>query len=402
MVSIPSLKTDDVISGQAPPFVSQSGTYYPIDPTRMVDTRGNGIGPAGALQAMGRYTYTIAGNSHVPTGAIAITANVTVTQQTALGWFFLSPEIGTSPGSSTINFPVKDDRANGVTVPLSVAGTVDAWYGAVVGNTAHLIIDVTGYYMADTSGDGYVQFGPKRFLDTRYGTGLTGRFQAGVARTLQIAGVNGLPASGITAITGNLTAVSPSQNGYLYAGPTANSTPSGSTLNFPAGDIRANNLTVKVNSDGTIGIVYIGAYTGGTTDVLLDITGYYTHGSGAQFHPLNPTRILDSRTPTGIAGPIPAQSARTLAVWTVGNVPTGAIAISANLTITQQAMLGYIAVGPTIVPGSPFSNLNYPVADDRANGVIVPLSGTGSIQFWVGQEPGGRAQLILDVNGYFL
>jgi hypothetical protein len=65
-------------------------------------------------------------------------------------------------------------------------------------------------------------------------------------------------------------------------------------------------------------------------------------------------------------------------------------------------MLGYIAVGPAIVPGSPFSNLNYPVADDRANGIIVPLSGTGSIQFWVGQEPGGSAHLILDVNGYFL
>jgi len=101
----------------------------------VVDTRpigtGSGAGPIGTLTARGTYTFQIAGkqingSTPVPSNAIAITANVTVTQQTALGWFFLSPEIGTSPGSSTINFPAGDIRANNFIVPVAADGTIAA------------------------------------------------------------------------------------------------------------------------------------------------------------------------------------------------------------------------------------------------------------------------------------
>ena len=402
MVSVPTLKTDDAISGTIAPFVPQSGTYHPVNPTRVVDTRGNGVGPTGKMLSNGRYTFMIVGTANVPSGAIAVTANLTVTNQTADGWIFLGPAIYGQPGSSTINFPVGDNRANGITVPLSPQGSVDAWYrGSSTGSSTDLILDVTGYYSPGTSGDGYVAYGPHRILDTRDGTGLTGKFEARKPRTIQIAGVAGLPASGIVAIVGNLTVVSPSARGFIFLGPTATSAPTSSTLNFPAWDIRANNFVVPVNqTDGTVQAVFANDY-GATADIVMDVSGYFTAGSGAQYHTLDPARILDSRVPKGLTGPIPGNSPQTLQVSGNGGVAAGAVAVTANLTVTQQSNAGFVSVGPTINASTVFSNLNFPTGDDRANGVTVPLTNDGKVQLVYGTPGVGNIQLILDVNGYF-
>jgi hypothetical protein len=272
MVSIPSLATDATISGVAVPFSSKAGTYHPVTPTRVVDTRGNDIGPTGKLASRRAYTFLIAHGAGVPDGAIAVTANLTVTNQGSPGWVYLGPTIDTTPGSSTINFPVRDNRANGLTVALSGTGTVDAWYYGVSSSASiDIIIDVTGYYTPDTSGYGYVQYGPHRILDTRDGTGLTGKFDSRTPRTVHVAGVAGLPSTGVVAVVGNVTVVRPSNYGFLFVGPTVTSWPTSSTINFPAGDIRANNFVVPLNTDGTIQVVF-GA-TGGATDVVIDISG---------------------------------------------------------------------------------------------------------------------------------
>ena len=52
------------------------------------------------------------------------------------------------PTSSTLNFPVGDDRANGVTVALGAGGTLSVTFVASAGAaSAHVIFDVTGYFM---------------------------------------------------------------------------------------------------------------------------------------------------------------------------------------------------------------------------------------------------------------
>jgi hypothetical protein len=92
----------------------------------------------------------VAGRGGVPLNAIGITGNLTVTQQTAAGFAFLGPVATNTPTSSTINFPVGDTRANGVTVPLGGSGTLSATYGtnvsSITGATTDLILDVTGYF----------------------------------------------------------------------------------------------------------------------------------------------------------------------------------------------------------------------------------------------------------------
>jgi hypothetical protein len=79
--------------------------------------------------------------------AVAVTGNLTVTDQTAAGFVFLGPVATNAPTSSTINFPVNDNRANGVTVPLGAGGSLSATYASNV-SSAHveLLLDVTGYF----------------------------------------------------------------------------------------------------------------------------------------------------------------------------------------------------------------------------------------------------------------
>ena len=345
--------------------------------------------------------------------AIAITANLTITNQTAAGWLYLGPTVNSAPVSSTINFPKGDNRANGVTVALSPQGTVGAWYGAAGGATIDLIIDVTGYFLAGTSGDGYVAYGPQRVMDTRPNSGIpgpSGVFPAGQPRSIPIAGVAGLPANGIVAVAGNLTVVGPTAAGYVTLGPDPTNKPPTSTINFPKGDTRANNVVVPLNADGSLSAVYMTTTPGATVHLVLDISGYFVAGDGALLNTMQPVRMLDSRptrkgiTNVGLTGPFYSNTPKTLQITGTGVVPTGAVAITANLTVTGQSAAGFAALGPTINASTNFSNLNFPVGDNRANGATVPLlTPGGSIQLiYVAAGSGRTAQLILDVTGYYM
>jgi hypothetical protein len=48
--------------------------------------------------------------------------------------------------NSTLNFPLGDTRANGVTVALGTGGTLSVTYVAAAGKTVQVIFDVTGYF----------------------------------------------------------------------------------------------------------------------------------------------------------------------------------------------------------------------------------------------------------------
>ena len=206
-----------------------------------------------------------------------MTGNLTVTQQTSNGFLFIGPTPVTSPTSSTLNFPVSDDRANGLTVALGSDGSLSVTFVAPhSGPTAHVIFDVTGYFTHDGSGATYVPLSPARILDTRDGTG--GSFvslSSHVARPFVVAGNGGVPTDA-TAVTGNLTVTQQTSNGFLYVGPNPVSNPTSSTLNFPIADDRANGVTVALGA-GSLGVTFVAPHPGPTTHVIFDVTGYFVH-----------------------------------------------------------------------------------------------------------------------------
>ena len=122
-----------------------AATYHALAPTRLLDSRsGNGLG--GTFQTSAPRSFQVAGRGTIPSNAVAVTGNLTVTGQTAPGYITLGPSVSASPSTSTLNFPKGDNRANGVTVQLGAAGTLTAVYVAAPGSRTHLVFDVTGYF----------------------------------------------------------------------------------------------------------------------------------------------------------------------------------------------------------------------------------------------------------------
>jgi spore germination protein YaaH/uncharacterized membrane protein YoaK (UPF0700 family) len=377
-------------------------TYVPLAPSRILDTR-SGTGLAGAFASHIARTFQVAGVGGVPVGATAVTGNLTVTGQSSPGYLYVGPNATNNPTSSTLNFPLNDDRANGVTVGLGFGGTLSVTYAApTLGPTANVVFDVTGYFTPDASGARYIPLTPSRILDTRYGTGLSGVFGSHLARTFGVTGHGGVPTEA-TAVTGNLTVTGQSSPGYLYIGPNATNNPTSSTLNFPVNDDRANGVTVAIGSGGTLSVTYAAPTLGPTAHVVFDVTGYFTPGtSGARYVPLTPTRILETRSGTGLSGVFGSHVARTFGVTGHGGVPNGTTAVTGNLTVTGQSSLGYLYIGPNTTNNPTSSTLNFPLNDDRANGVTVALSSASALSVtYAAPTLGPTTNVIFDVTGYF-
>ncbi|MEZ5144327.1 MAG: fibronectin type III domain-containing protein [Acidimicrobiales bacterium] len=247
------------------------GRFVGVQPARLLDTRpGTTTGLAGAFGPGQTRTLPIAGRGPVPSaGVTAVVLNVTPVNPTAASFVTLWPSGTTRPLTSNLNLALGAITPNLVTVKVSASGTVDLFNNS---GTTDLLADVVGYY-AD-SGGGFTGVQPARLLDTRPGTtvGLSGRFQPGQTRTLQVAGRGPVPASGVTAVVLNVTAVLPSASSFVTLWPSGATRPETSNLNLAAGTVRPNLVVVRLSAGGAVDLYN----NSGTTDLLADVVGYFT------------------------------------------------------------------------------------------------------------------------------
>jgi hypothetical protein len=115
---------------------------------------------------------------------------------------------------------------------------------------------------------------PCRIVDTRNSPGPLGgpALVAGASRNFPVAGVCGVSPTA-KAVSVNLTVVLPTTSGYLTLYPSGLSVPLASTINFRTGIVRANNAVLPLGVSGQIA-VFCGM-SSGSTDFLLDVTGYF-------------------------------------------------------------------------------------------------------------------------------
>jgi hypothetical protein len=349
----------------------------------------------------------------VPNYASAVTGVLSVSGSTSKGWLALTPVPNNAPPTSTINFPKGDARATGVTVPLGAGGTLSVTFGgAANGNKAQVAFDVTGYFVLGTSGSTYFSLPPNRILDTRYGIGTFDlkkhKVVAGSPITLQVTGGTTTVPTGAIAVTGNLTVTGQSKPGCLTLTPVANPSPTTVNLCFPTGDNRATGVTAKLDSTGKLYITYR-AVAGATTDVVFDVTGFFVPGTaGAMYVPLAPARIMDTRLKRGLGGSLRANVSVSFPVTGKGGVPLSTAAsqvvgVTGTLTVAGQTYAGYLSLTTVRNNAPKTSTLNFPVGDDRATGVTVPL-GSGGVLWIVYSTTSSRATTaaIFDVSGYFV
>ncbi len=223
--------------------------------------------------------------------------------------------------------------------------------------------------------------------------------EPGVDLQMPVLGVSGIPLTGVTAVSLNLTAVGPTTEGYMTVWPCGSSQPGTSNVNFVKDQIVPNAVIAPVDSTGKVCIASSVA-----SHVVVDVNGWFGTTSG--LNAVTPTRVFDTRSG---AGGVPAAkvgavdgsgSALEVSVLSAIGQSAGAVAaVSLNVTATSTSASkfgGYVTAYPCGERPNA-SNLNFVSNQSVPNAVIVPVSVTGTVCFYVY----GQADLIADVNGWF-
>jgi uncharacterized repeat protein (TIGR03803 family) len=246
----------------------------------------------------------------------------------------------------------------------------------------------------------YVAVTPCRVVDTRNANGPFGGppIGGGTQRDFPVASGNcDIPATA-AAYSLNVTAVPKGRLGYLTVWPTGQPQPLASTLNSD-GRVKANAAIVPAgNNNGSISV-----YASDTTNVILDIDGYFAPVSSSTlaFYALPPCRVADTRNANGpLGGPyLTGGQERDFPVLaaTSCNIPAAAQAYSLNMTAIPRQPLNYLTVWPSGQKQPNVSTLNAPTGTITANAAIVTAGVNGEVAVY----PTDDIDLVIDINGYF-
>ena len=224
--------------------------------------------------------------------------------------------------------------------------------------------------------------------------------EPGVDLQVPVLGVSGVPLTGVTAVSLNLTAVGPTAEGYVTVWPCGSTKPSTSNVNFVKDQIVPNAVISPVDATGKVCIA-----SSAGTHVVVDINGWF--GSTSGLNAITPLRVFDTRS--GIGG-VPVAKVGALdgrgtplevsVLSAIGQSAGAVAAVSLNVTATATSASkygGYVTVYPCGSAPPNSSNLNFVANQTVPNAVIVPVSATGTVCFYVY----GEANLIADINGWF-
>ncbi len=371
-------------------------TLVPVTPIRVLDTRvGTGapkakVGPGSVLR------LKIAGANGIPTaGVAAVTMNVTGTNPTSADWVVAYPDGSPRPQSSDLNVKSGETDPNLVTVPVGADGYVDLYNAS---GRIDLIADVQGYYSTSpstqsgqgTDGGLFTPVVPTRILDTRNGTGAPEQ-PAGPGSTTVVALPAGTVPLDATAVIVNVTAASPTTDGFITAYPGAGALPNVSDLNLKAGQTTSNAVVLPVDSSRSIRLFN----RLGRTALIADVQGYFSSSpAGAAYVPTAPTRLVDTRVGSRHLG---AGADLRIKVTGVQGVPAGIGAVTVNLTGTGSTRATYLtAFGSGSLPIA--SNLDLTPGQTRPALVTVPVNSNGYITV---HNAYGTVDVIADLEGYY-
>lgn len=313
---------------------------------------------------------------------------------------------GASSAAVTYSIPAANDARStptvvcsppsGSTFPVGVATvTCTATDGA--GLTASKTFAVTVSAVAD-----YTPLPPARLADTRPGgttvDGIdagTGLRDTGTTLELQVTGRGGVPVDA-SAATLNVTAVDAQGNGYATVWPCGDDRPTASNLNFTTGATVPNAVLAKIGAHGEVCL-----FTSQPIQFVVDVNGFAP--STTSYHPLNPTRVIDTRPgqPTGDGlqqgiGAAAADSVTSVQIANRAGVPGDASAVALNVTVTEATAPGYLTVFPCGTQRPTASNVNYVTGSTVANLVVSRIGSGGNVCIYTQST----THLVADVNGY--
>jgi hypothetical protein len=378
--------------------------FTALDPVRALDTREQ-VGttrtrPLGAGEVL---DLQVAGSNGVPADATAVVLNVTGVAPSATTdvRVYPTPVVASPvPEVSNLNLVRGITRANLVTVPVGNNGQVRLRNAA---GEVQLLADLAGYY-APAAASTFSPADPVRILDTRFAVGTDRTTPVGSEELLDLAVTSGsspVPA-GATAVALTVTAVGATASTDVRVYPTpadASGPPVVSNINVRPGVAVPNVVVVKLGQDGRVRL----RNAAGNVHLLADVNGWYDAAEGGTlFRPVNPSRILDTRSRLGTSPTAPTSvgpgESIVLRVGGKAQVPSLAQAAVLNVTGVGATATTDVRVYPATATSPPeVSNLNLAAGQTAADLVVVRL-GNRSVRL---RNSGGRVGLLADVAGWF-
>jgi hypothetical protein len=317
-----------------------SGRFTGLDPVRLLDSR------AGRPVGAGRVVeLQVTGRSGVPPAATAAALNVTAVDPCGAGYLTVFPcESNGPPLASNVNYGAGAVQPNFVVARLSGGGRVCIY----TPEQTDVLVDLMGWF-GTAGAAGATAASPVRVLDTRSTGGAIG---AGHAVAVTVAGGGRAPSTATGAVL-NLTAVKPVAPGFLTLWPAASdgscdpaARPATSNVNYGAGDIVPNRAMVRVGGMGRVCVFSLA-----TTDVVADLGGWFSPGSGDPVSAATPSRLLDTRLAGGMVA-----AGSTVALTVAGGdlplAPPSAAGVLVTVTAVGGLAPGFVTVWPAAADGS--------------------------------------------------
>ena len=217
-----------------------------------------------------------------------------------------------------------------------------------------------------------------------------------------MSGPGGRVPDSATAVVLTVTAVAATAGTDVRAYPTSADTatvPLVSSINVDARAVVPNVVIVRIGEGGQIRL----RNAAGTVHLLADVAGYYDDSTtGSLFRPVEPSRLLDTRTrlgrPAGSPRKVGPGESIDLLVGGVAQVPRSARAAVLNVTGVDASASTDVRVFPTTSPTAPVvSNLNLVRGQTAADLVLSTLGGQ-RVRL---RNAAGSVALLADVSGWF-
>jgi hypothetical protein len=267
----------------------------------------------------------------------------------------------------------------------------------------------------------YVPTTPCRIVDTRVNGGPLG---ANATRAFAVTGTGaafaaqggkaggcGVPSTAV-AVQASITAVSPTAGGYLRAWPAGSPAPTATFLNFAKGASTTNSGSLAIATSGTKHL-QVRNWSAGANHLVIDVQGYFDPTAGAEYVPITPCRVVDTRlwgalpaTPPVVPRWISIYGSLTQLQHQGGNpkgcpIPTGIVAIEASISVVNPKAGGYLRAYPYNTPMPTATFLNFTKGVSTTNTGTIPLTVSPDMQLEVVSFSSARTDIVIDVQGYF-
>jgi len=389
--------------------------------TYTVSCNGTGFLNVGELRYASTVDYERFGVLGLGKDSATRTVTVTATSATTFG-------TSTLEGDGAPVFRIASDGCSGADLQTGQACTVKVWaHPRTVGGSASWlrlpspggdrVVSLTVAGVETAEGE-YTAVPPQRVLDTRTPTGVKVKAPIGPARYIdvQVSGRAGVPSVGVSAVVLNVTAVKPTSRGYLTVYPAGRARPVASSVNFSAGWVGANLVTVPVAAGGKVR-VYNAA---GSTNVAADVVGYYHAAAStadpaspalAEYSSISPVRVVDTRTDDWDREPLPGRTWLWQALDFGDDFNERVQAFAVNVTVVGPRTQGHLTTfdgDGGAIPAT--STLNFTAGRTVPNMAIIKVGRCGT-----DCEPGGEsiprfgvynasldtAHVVVDLVGYY-